>query len=637
VNDLEKKRRAILKEAKRVKKMGEKLDGNIAKAQDTLKHARNMEEKYVTLIQNQINEGSDPQLARNLEFTVPTAETLARMYIKNPPYVDKNCDEVRATPVVNIVAAKELLEHNQSPTALETALKLMTKALVKQEKTTSSRRLESDPALCRSSTASKARGNENYGTHPDNESHIGSSEARRREARNKADAIPISSDDKPHGKGQQRNPSPPHKNYPAYGYHQDKAQPRHKTNMPPPKYKTFEIPKGEIVIRDNDVKRGRSRDAGQRDEPPRRETSQDGGSKHREPSRHDDSVHRSGYKDKHRSSCHRDDKGQGSRRHDDDPAPRRAEGSHRSCKDPSQDVESKRRDPSPSPPSSPHGSSGGSPARSHASRKDLQDKKPYDTCTHLNEIAKSQTAFFLGPKCFGQRIRDEPIPHGFKIEKNIRQYNRVDMPLTWLQDYFNAVQFAAGSPKVAVRYLPLMLFCTVRQWINDLAENSIQTWFDMQTAFTENFEGTYKRPHNIGDLQRCQRADDETSQTFLARWLDMKNSCEGVTDESAILAFIDSLERGQLLRHRLLRERNKGKLTLNSMITIASNYAAGDDDARESVKASAIQNTRKRNNSNKRKNLPEEQQTSDMVATTFSDKGQSSQCGRGRGSSSSQP
>jgi hypothetical protein len=55
------------------------------------------------------------------------------------------------------------------------------------------------------------------------------------------------------------------------------------------------------------------------------------------------------------------------------------------------------------------------------------------------------------------------------------------------------------------------------------------------------------------------------------------------------------------------------------------------------LKASAIQNTGKRNNSNKRKNPPEEQQTLDMVATTFSDKGQSSQRGRGRGSSSCQP
>jgi hypothetical protein len=109
----------------------------------------------------------------------------------------------------------------------------------------------------------------------------------------------------------------------------------------------------------------------------------------------------------------------------------------------------------------------------------------------------------------------------------------------------------------------------------------------------------------------------------------MKNSCEGVTDESAILVFIDSLERGQLLRHRLLREWNKGKLTLNCMITIARNYASADDNARESLRASAIQNTGKRNNSNKQKNPPEEQQTSDMVATTFSDKGHSSQCGRG--------
>jgi hypothetical protein len=117
----------------------------------------------------------------------------------------------------------------------------------------------------------------------------------------------------------------------------------------------------------------------------------------------------------------------------------------------------------------------------------------------------------------------------------------------------------------------------------------------------------------------------------------MKNSCEGVTNKSAILAFIDSLERGQLLCYRLLREWNEGKLTLNSMITIASNYAAADDDARESLKASTIQNTGKQNNSNKQKNLPEEQQTPDMVATTFSDKGQSSQHGQGRGSSSGQP
>jgi hypothetical protein len=69
---------------------------------------------------------------------MPTAETLAKMHIKNPPYVDKNCDEVRATPVENIVAAKELLENNRTSAALDTVIKLMSKAMAQQEKATSS-------------------------------------------------------------------------------------------------------------------------------------------------------------------------------------------------------------------------------------------------------------------------------------------------------------------------------------------------------------------------------------------------------------------------------------------------------------------------------------------------------------------
>jgi hypothetical protein len=55
---------------------------------------------------------------------------LAKMYMKNPPYVDKNHDKVRDTLVENIVAAKELLKNNQTPETMETTLKLMTKALV---------------------------------------------------------------------------------------------------------------------------------------------------------------------------------------------------------------------------------------------------------------------------------------------------------------------------------------------------------------------------------------------------------------------------------------------------------------------------------------------------------------------------
>jgi hypothetical protein len=59
---------------------------------------------------------------------------------------------------------------------METVVKLMTKALVQQEKATSSRRLESDAAMCRSSTATKNRGDGYHGAYPDNESRTGSTE-----------------------------------------------------------------------------------------------------------------------------------------------------------------------------------------------------------------------------------------------------------------------------------------------------------------------------------------------------------------------------------------------------------------------------------------------------------------------------
>jgi hypothetical protein len=77
-------------------------------------------------------------LVWNLEFIVPTAKTLAKMYIKSPPYVDKNRDGVMATPVENIAAARALLENNRSLAAMDTFVKLMTKALAQQERATSS-------------------------------------------------------------------------------------------------------------------------------------------------------------------------------------------------------------------------------------------------------------------------------------------------------------------------------------------------------------------------------------------------------------------------------------------------------------------------------------------------------------------
>src|SRR4051812_31538128 len=110
----------------------------------------------------------------------------------------------------------------------------------------------------------------------------------------------------------------------------------------------------------------------------------------------------------------------------------------------------------------------------------------------------------------------------------------------------------------------------------------------------------------------------------------MKNSCAGVHAQTAMAAFIDGLERGTLLRHKLKRLQDKNQLDLNQMIQLASEFAAADDDARGSLPAMAVPTQARRNSSTKRKTAPEEKQSTDMVAMTFAGR-EGGQHGRGRG------
>ncbi|KAK1662085.1 hypothetical protein QYE76_050244 [Lolium multiflorum] len=103
-------------------------------------------------------------------------------------------------------------------------------------------------------------------------------------------------------------------------------------------------------------------------------------------------------------------------------------------------------------------------------------------------------------------------------------------------------------------------------------------------------------------------------------------------------AFIGGLQRGGLLRHKLTCLANANKLTLDEMISIASDHTAADDDAGGDIAATAIplhQQKKNRDNGNnsghKRKN-PDDQKSggSDLVAVAFQ-RGGGGGRGRGRG------
>src|SRR3954470_13207383 len=191
-----------------------------------------MEAEYKTLLQQQKAKKApsrvinDPGVRRNLGWD-------SSKPAQAKPYIDSEGKQVMPTPLLNLTVAKTLLEQDRSREAVEQVYDLVSKAVKQQEKATS-QRLESNPALCQSSQYKPPKDRSPL----DVGSQTGSSERRRRDARNKKDAIPIASD---HGeKARPRRPSPP----PRSPRHHEDYKAHHHKDIPPPK-------QCGVVIRNN--------------------------------------------------------------------------------------------------------------------------------------------------------------------------------------------------------------------------------------------------------------------------------------------------------------------------------------------------------------------------------------------------
>ncbi|KAK1579729.1 hypothetical protein QYE76_016750 [Lolium multiflorum] len=546
-----------------------------------------------------------------------------------------------ATPKDNMKKAAELLKKKDEEIDINYVRKLVASAMQQQSKADTSRRLASNPEQCISTAQKDAIPSQ----HRDDESRTGSTE-RRRKVRDHPNPIPVPSDSAPKdptkgkdamytGRDKYRVPSPP---------------PRaSRPPLPPRRRSPAGNPRphgpGGINIRDSmPAPRDRNRE---RTLEQRRSRNQD-----REPE-----PRRNQERDPEpRRSQGRDPEPRRSRNEEYAPEPRRSrndggdhhqeERSHRSRsqpREPRRESEGGRtsyRPPrrSPSPPPSGGGGGGGGRGRRSRSRSKSPGGAPRDARDRLNEYRSD----YIGPRCFGQMIREEPKPRSLnlKLPGNLKHYDGSERPDTWIEDYYNAVTFAGGTPNIACRMLQLYLIGPARVWLSDLEENTIFCWLDLKKAFENHFRGTYKRPATTSDLQACIQKKGETSRSFLTRWLATRNECENVDNRTAMHAFIGGLQRGGLLRHKLTCLVNANKLTLDEMINIASDHTAADDDAGGDLAATAIPlHQQKKNrdngvsNSNKRKNPPEDQKGggSDMVAMTFQRGGPGGGRGRGRG------
>src|SRR4051812_31493663 len=143
-----------------------------------------------------------------------------------------------------------------------------------------------------------------------------------------------------------------------------------------------------------------------------------------------------------------------------------------------------------------------------------------------------------------------------------------------------AVGIAGDSRRVAIRYAPLMLQGSARTWLNSLPGNSINCWEDFSEAFIRNFTGTYDRPHLPRQLALCVQGKDEPLREYLARWIKLKNSCEGVHQIQAIQYFTEGCLAGSMLKHKLLRKEFS---SLAELMKVANAFAVTDSAMREPI------------------------------------------------------
>src|ERR1041384_7194149 len=127
-------------------------------------------------------------------------------------------------------------------------------------------------------------------------------------------------------------------------------------------------------------------------------------------------------------------------------------------------------------------------------------------------------------------------------------------------------------------HLPLMLEGSARTWLNQLPPNNIWVWEDLVRVFVKNFEGTYKRPGGLTELQLCVQGNTKTTRDYIQRWITLHNSVEGVSEFQAIHAFEQGVRYKEL---SLKLARSPDVTSLGRLMEIANKYANGEEEIQQ--------------------------------------------------------
>jgi hypothetical protein len=121
-----------------------------------------------------------------------------------------------------------------------------------------------------------------------------------------------------------------------------------------------------------------------------------------------------------------------------------------------------------------------------------------------------------GLQAFSRAIRRAPFPTRFRTPTTITKYSGETRPELWLADDWLAYQLGGtDDDNLIIRNLPLFLSDSARAWLEHLPPGQISNWDDLVQAFAGNFQGTYVRPGNSGDLRSCCKQPGESLRDYI--------------------------------------------------------------------------------------------------------------------------
>jgi hypothetical protein len=100
----------------------------------------------------------------------------------------------------------------------------------------------------------------------------------------------------------------------------------------------------------------------------------------------------------------------------------------------------------------------------------------------------------------------------------------------------------------------------------------------MHRVFTKNFDGTYRRPASIKDIEQCVQKLRESTCKYLTHWTKLFNSCTDVSEEMACHEFMRNCKY-TALQDKLARKKPK---TVADLVSITTVYTDSDHTKDES-------------------------------------------------------